>query len=68
MTVKLYYNIASPSARAVILTIKALGIPYELKQLDLLKKETLSEDFLQVSDIIVVYLIHLSRYFKLFSH
>lgn len=48
MPVQLYYTIASPPARAVILTLKNLDIPHELHNVNLLKGEHKSEEFLKV--------------------
>ena len=48
MPVKLYYTIASPPVRAVIHTLKALNVPYELVNVNLLQGEHRSEDFLKV--------------------
>lgn len=49
MAIKLYYTIASPPVRAVILTLKALDIPYEPKEINLLQGGHRSEEFLKVS-------------------
>lgn len=49
MPVKLYYIIASPPARAVIHTLNALNVPYELVELNLLKGEHRTEEFLKLN-------------------
>lgn len=48
MPVQLYYTIASPPARAVMLTLKNLDIPHELHNVNLLKGEHKSDEFLKV--------------------
>lgn len=45
----LYYTLLSPPSRAVLLTGKALGIEFDLKNVDLLKGEHLSEEFKKVN-------------------
>ncbi|XP_065205036.1 uncharacterized protein LOC135834955 [Planococcus citri] len=49
MPVKLFYTIASPPVRAVIHTLKALNVPYELVDVNLLKGEHRSEEFLKLN-------------------
>lgn len=55
MPLKLYYIIASPPARSVILTLKTLNIPHELHVMNLLEGEHRSEAYLKVSYIIGVW-------------
>lgn len=45
----LYYTLLSPPSRAVLLTGKALGIEFDLKNVDLIKGEHLSEEFKKVN-------------------
>ncbi|XP_019878058.1 glutathione S-transferase 1 [Aethina tumida] len=49
MPLVLYYNDMSPPVRAVLLVAKALNIQLELKELNLLHKEHLTEDFLKIN-------------------
>lgn len=49
MPVQLYYTIASPPARAVMLTLKNLDIPHELHNVNLLKGEHKSDEFLKIN-------------------
>lgn len=44
----LYYTLLSPPSRAVLLTAKALDIDFELKNVDLIKGEHLSDEFKKV--------------------
>lgn len=43
-----YYTLLSPPSRAVLLTGKALGIEFDLKNVDLIKGEHLSDEFKKV--------------------
>lgn len=43
-----YYTLLSPPSRAVLLTGKALGIEFDLKNIDLIKGEHLSDEFKKV--------------------
>jgi glutathione S-transferase len=49
MPLDLYYHIASPPCRSVMLLAKTLGLQLNLKKVDLLNKEQLSPEFLKVS-------------------
>lgn len=48
MPLKLYYNELSPPSRAVLLTGKAVGVTFDLLEVDLQNKEHLTPEFLQV--------------------
>ncbi len=47
--ITLYYTITSPPSRGVILAGKALGIEFNLKNVDMSKGEHLTSEFLKVS-------------------
>lgn len=49
MVVKLYYNIATSPSRAVIYTLEALNVPYELIEIKLPDDEQLTEKFLKIN-------------------
>lgn len=44
----LYYRTLSPPSRAVLLTAKAIGINLELKSINVLKGEHLTQEFRKV--------------------
>lgn len=44
----LYYHIASPPARAVLLTAAAIGVELELIEVDLLTKSQLKPEYIKV--------------------
>lgn len=46
--ITLYYTILSPPSRAVLFVAKAIGIEFELKNVDLEKGEHLTPEFLKV--------------------
>lgn len=50
MKIVFYYTLLSPPSRAVLLTGNALGIQFDLKNVDLIKGEHLSEEFKKVND------------------
>lgn len=50
MPVKLYYFTGSPPVRAVIYTLKALNVPYELVNINLFQGDQFSEKFLEVKN------------------
>ena len=45
---KLYSTIGSPPSRSVMVTLKLLNIPHELKEVDLMKEEQYNPEFLKV--------------------
>lgn len=49
MVLKFYGHLASPPVRAVDFTIKNLGIPVEMVELDVANREHKSEEYLKVS-------------------
>lgn len=49
MVLKFYGNLASPPVRAVNFTLKNLGIPAEMVELDVSNREHKSEEYLKVS-------------------
>jgi glutathione S-transferase len=48
MSIDLYYTIASPPCRSVMLLAKTLGLELNLKKVDLMNKEHLKPEFLKV--------------------
>lgn len=46
---QLYYNSGSPPSRAVLQTIRVLGLSVEVKPVDLMKKENMSPEFLKLN-------------------
>lgn len=57
MSVKLYYALFSPPSRSVMVVLKLLNIPHELKPVELIKAEHLSAEYRRVMYIenVVVY-------------
>lgn len=55
MAPKLYMFKPSPPVRSVLLCAKALGVPLELKEVNLLKGEHLADEYLQVNTFIFIY-------------
>lgn len=49
MALKLYYLRVSPPARAVLLTIRYLGLSAEIKNVDLFAQDHLTEEFLKIN-------------------
>lgn len=47
--IKLYCNEISPPCRAVLLAGKALGVTFELQNIDLIKGETKTPDFAKMN-------------------
>jgi glutathione S-transferase len=50
MPLDLYYTIASPPCRSVMLLAKTLGLELNLKHVDVLKKKHLEPEFLKVRE------------------
>lgn len=48
---ELYYKDLSPPARAVYATIKHLGLPVTLKQVEIMAGATRTEEFIKVSSL-----------------
>jgi len=47
--ITLYYTILSPTSRSVLLVARAIGIEFELKDVDLQKGENLTPEFLKMN-------------------
>lgn len=56
MAPTLYLDEVSPPVRSVLLTIEALGIKVEQVHIDLLKEEQLSEEFIKVWHVFIIFL------------
>lgn len=54
MTVTLYSMAISPPARSVILTAKLIGVPLDIHDVNLLKKEQLSEEYQKVNPVSMI--------------
>jgi len=48
---QLYYNLGSPPSRAVLQTIRVLGLDVEVKHVDLFKQEHLLPDFVKLNPL-----------------
>lgn len=52
MVVRLFYDEISPPARAVLLTLKVLGVSHEVLNISLREKQHLKPEFISVSYVL----------------